>query len=505
MDIGMKKLLLAAFLLLGLPTFASAQCDGVLASGAFCGNSGASPDLAGEATPNAMFDRAICATNNSAHVRIAGSWVCLASANNGVWVTSAAGVPSISSTLPNAVQDNITRLGTIANITTPLGLAFGGTAANLTASNGGIVYSGPSALAILAGTATAGQIPRSGSSAAPSWSTATYPATAAAGTILAAGSLNVIAGTATPTLGANGGTGGQITLNGATSGSAVLSVAAAAGTSNFRFPVGNGSSTNVLQTDGSGNTSWTAAGAGTVTSVICGTGLDGGTITATGTCSLSAARRTLPTLQIFTSGTDLTYTTPANTLYIDVLLVPGGGGGGGSGTGGGTGGNGGPSCWKASGTACTSPLSSATAGTGGGGSGATPGAGGTTTGTCNMGSWDGANGQGADLTVGGQISGGSGGGTHAGGGGGGGTPGGAGAPGAAHTGGGGGGGAANSVGAAGSGAGGGGVCKFRINSPAASYVYTCGAAGTAGTAGTSGQTGGTGGSCYIVVDEHYGS
>ena len=49
---------------------------------------------------------------------------------------------------------------------------------NLPWANGGIVYSTASALAVLAGTATAGQILRSGSSAAPSWSTATYPATA---------------------------------------------------------------------------------------------------------------------------------------------------------------------------------------------------------------------------------------------------------------------------------------------------------------------------------------
>jgi len=39
-----------------------------------------------------------------------------------------------------------------------LGLTRGGTAASLTASNGGIVYSTGSALAILSGTATAGQI-----------------------------------------------------------------------------------------------------------------------------------------------------------------------------------------------------------------------------------------------------------------------------------------------------------------------------------------------------------
>jgi hypothetical protein len=59
-----------------------------------------------------------------------------------------------------------------------LSLTRGGTAASLTASNGGIIYSTASAMAVLSGTATAGQILRSGSSAAPSWSTATYPATA---------------------------------------------------------------------------------------------------------------------------------------------------------------------------------------------------------------------------------------------------------------------------------------------------------------------------------------
>lgn len=38
----------------------------------------------------------------------------LATGNNGVLITSGTGVPSISSTIPSATQDNITRLGTIA-------------------------------------------------------------------------------------------------------------------------------------------------------------------------------------------------------------------------------------------------------------------------------------------------------------------------------------------------------------------------------------------------------
>jgi hypothetical protein len=72
-----------------------------------------------------------------------------------------------------------------------IGLAFGGTNANLTASNGGIVYSTASAFAILGGTATAGQILRSGASAAPTWSTATYPATAGtSGNVLASDGTN---------------------------------------------------------------------------------------------------------------------------------------------------------------------------------------------------------------------------------------------------------------------------------------------------------------------------
>lgn len=61
---------------------------------------------------------------------------------------------------------------------TPVEFAYGGTNANLTASNGGIFYSTATAGAILAGTATAGQHLQSGASAAPSWTTATFPSTA---------------------------------------------------------------------------------------------------------------------------------------------------------------------------------------------------------------------------------------------------------------------------------------------------------------------------------------
>lgn len=78
-----------------------------------------------------------------------------------------------------------------------LGLTRGGTNANLTASNGGIVYSNATALAILAGTATANQALLSGTNATPSWSTATYPPTTTASQILYSSSNNVITGLAT--------------------------------------------------------------------------------------------------------------------------------------------------------------------------------------------------------------------------------------------------------------------------------------------------------------------
>ena len=143
-----------------------------------------------------------------------------------------------------------------------LALARGGTAANLTASTGGIVYSGASALAILSGTATAGQHLQSGASAAPSWTTATFPSTAtgagtflradgtnwvastmtlpntsAAGTILASGSANTVSATATPTLGVAGSVVGSVAFANATSGSiTVAPVTGALGTVTLTLP-----------------------------------------------------------------------------------------------------------------------------------------------------------------------------------------------------------------------------------------------------------------------------
>lgn len=130
------------------------------------------------------------------------------------------------------LYDNAGVLGEYAQIP----LANGGTNASLTASNGGIFYSTATAGAILSGTATAGQIVRSGSSAAPSWSTATFPSTTAAGTVLSSGTANTIAGTATPTLGVTGSLLGTLTLAGNTSGAVLITPQAAAGTTTLTAP-----------------------------------------------------------------------------------------------------------------------------------------------------------------------------------------------------------------------------------------------------------------------------
>lgn len=104
--------------------------------------------------------------------------------NSCVYGTNGTGVPSCITTLPFIVS-----------------LATGGTNANLTASTGGVVYSGASALAILAGTATASLPLLSGSSAAPTWATISYPTSANSGGIPYFSSTTVISSSGA--LGAN--------------------------------------------------------------------------------------------------------------------------------------------------------------------------------------------------------------------------------------------------------------------------------------------------------------
>ncbi|HEY3526891.1 MAG TPA: hypothetical protein VGK47_11880 [Nitrososphaeraceae archaeon] len=111
------------------------------------------------------------------------------------------GATTLSSTL--SVTGNATFSGNVSvvgslTLSTPVGLSSGGTNASLTADNGAIPYSTGAALALLSSTATAGRVLLSGSSAAPTWSTPTYPsASGTSGKILRSDGTNNVYSTST--------------------------------------------------------------------------------------------------------------------------------------------------------------------------------------------------------------------------------------------------------------------------------------------------------------------
>lgn len=228
--------------------------------------------------------------------------------------------------------------------------------------------------------------------------------------------------------------------------------------------------------------------------------ISGFTVTATQAVNLGK----MPTVQVLTSGTAATYTTPANVRWLKVTIVGGGGGGEGSGTAdtGVSGSAGGQSAFSASfsasgGSGGASNNSTGVGGAGGVGSGC----------SINLTGQTGSGPQALVATAGPpSISGGPGGN----------SPifngagifsnyiTGVGQGGLANTGGGGAGGVANAASVVtGSGGGGGGVGIVYITAPAATYTYTVGAGGAAGTAGTGGYAGGAGGSGLIIVEEFY--
>lgn len=207
-----------------------------------------------------------------------------------------------------------------------------------------------------------------------------------------------------------------------------------------------------------------------------------------------------PTFQIFTSGTSLTYTTPANVLWIRVRMVGGGGGGaGGAGTGGSptNGGNGGNTIF---GTVTAAGggggNTNAAGGGGGGGSSGVPAAGfaiGGATGSGVAYYTSGAGGSSAFGGAGGSVPSGL-------------NVSSAGQAAATNSGSGGSGGANNALNTSsfpGGGGGAGGYIDFIISGPASTYTYSVGAAGSAGTAGTAAGAGGAGGAGLIIVEEHY--
>jgi hypothetical protein len=296
----------------------------------------------------------------------------------------------------------------------------------------------------------------------------------------------------------------------------------------YQFPASQSAST-YLGTDGSGNLTWSSPpGGGTVNSgttgqvafyssvgtVISGTStitvssgvvsLNSNKITnlANGTASTDAAAfgqvpvLKVPTVQILTSGTAATYTTPTSPtpLYLHIRMVGGGGGGGGASSGGGNGGN----------TVFGSSLT-AGGGTAGGAGASAGGLGGTNTvlagptvienqaGSSGMGFQAGSSAN--DVFIAGALGGDSrmGFGGHLG------SANGSGENAPAN---GGGGGQSDgttegSPSYSGAGGGSGGYIDAIISSPSSTYTYTIGAGGTAGSSA------GTGGSGVIIVEAHY--
>jgi hypothetical protein len=193
-------------------------------------------------------------------------------------------------------------LGTLAYLSDPLIVSKGGT---------GLATLTNHAIQIGAGTSTPTQLgPNAstvlplvsgGSSADPSYTLLTVPgggtglatltahsiqlgngtgtptqlAVPASGTILQGVASSDPAFTATPTLGVGGTTAGTLGLSGVTSGKVTLATADAAGTWTFKLPTTAGTNLYVLQTDGSGNTSWVAQSGGG-SSVNCAIYLTGG-------------------------------------------------------------------------------------------------------------------------------------------------------------------------------------------------------------------------------------
>jgi hypothetical protein len=350
-------------------------------------------------------------------------------------------------TLPDAT-------GTIA-LTSSSITGNAATATSLTGGAGGsIPYQSSANTTAMLANGSVGQLLRSaGTTAAPVWSTPTYPNTATSGKLLVGDGTNIVLSTPT-------------------------------------FPNASATTRKIIVSDG---TNWTAS---TETYAVPGT--SGNVMQSNGTNWTSVAI-TLPTIQKFTSSSG-TYTTPAGVTWIKIIMIGAGGGGGGSGTGGGTGGTGGTTTFGTTLLSCV-----------GGAGGAPATANGPTGGTASLGTGP----IGIALTGGqGQIgngavangSGGSGAYTPFGGGGSGGNNGNPGFAGVTNTGAGGGGaGAGMGTGNPAAGGASGGFIDAIINSPTTTYSYAIGAAGTAGSAGTSGYAGGVGGSGVIIVEEHYGA
>lgn len=124
----------------------------------------------------------------------------IAAAANRVMVTNGSSVPSFATTLPTAVQTNITEVGTITSGTwtgSVIDVTYGGTGAS-TFTAGQLVYSigaGSPLANVAAG--NSGTILQSNGASAPTWTTAVFASTYAASRLLYSNGANNVQGLAT--------------------------------------------------------------------------------------------------------------------------------------------------------------------------------------------------------------------------------------------------------------------------------------------------------------------
>ena len=197
----------------------------------------------------------------------------LASANNSTLVTSSSGVPSLSTTLPTAVQQNITTFGTnlinSANSATPIQIELNNN--NTSANSGSRIY-------VLSGVGGANlvtswiQLVASSNLGVNSFYTAVYNQTnhiylrtgqpyGATGDILqtvdASGNLTQTGGLSTGNSTSAIPSTGIVTFVGATSGQSTISVPSVAGTCTFTIPTTDGNAGQALLSDAGAGTGYT--------------------------------------------------------------------------------------------------------------------------------------------------------------------------------------------------------------------------------------------------------
>jgi len=212
-----------------------------------------------------------------------GSWDPHFQAPNNVnWSTNTLDYPgSITSATWNGVAVAVNRGGTGLSSGTSGGVPYFSSTSTMASSAALAQYSvivggGAGAAPATIVTGSANQLLSSGGSGAnPSWTTATYPATTTINQLLYSSSANTIAGlattnggilnanssgvpslTVTPVLGVAGTSAGTLGFSGLTSGVVTIQTAAAAGTWSLTLPTSGGTNGYLLQTNGSGVSSW---------------------------------------------------------------------------------------------------------------------------------------------------------------------------------------------------------------------------------------------------------